>query len=91
MEYRRDEYLALLASGDYDVNAQDEDGKTPLHYAAEQQQVGIISALDAGADPNIAEIHYGHTPLVTAIFWVGETGGAVETCWPKAPTPHRRP
>jgi len=88
MEYRRDEYLALLASGEYDVNAQDADGKTPLHYAAEQQQVEIVSALlDAGADPNIPEIHYGNTPLVTAIFWVDETGAAVEKMLAKGADP----
>jgi len=68
MEYRRDEYLALVASGDHDVNARDLDGKTPLHYAAEQEQSQIVHALlDAGADPNIQERIHGNTPLWEAI------------------------
>jgi len=88
MKYRVQEYLGLIASGDHDVNAQDADGKTPLHYASEQQQVEVMSALlDAGADPNIRETQYGNTPLSNAIFWVDETGDAVEKMLAKGADP----
>lgn len=75
MEYRIDEYKDLVASGHYDVNAQDADGKTPLHYATEQGVVEVIrSLLDAGADPNIPEFLHGNTPLNNAVFHVNTCG-----------------
>ncbi|AQA05689.1 hypothetical protein BVC93_28700 [Mycobacterium sp. MS1601] len=67
MEYDVEEYLALVASGKHDVNAQDADGLTPLHYAAEQGQSEIVAALlDAGADPNIQDRRFGNT----AFSWI---------------------
>lgn len=79
MEYRVQEYEDLVASGDYDVNAQDADGLTPLHYAAEQKRVELICCLlDAGANPNIPDVLHGNTPLWRAIFNVDETGMGVE-------------
>ena len=88
MEYRRDEYLALLANGVYDVNAQDADGKTQPHYARPTTASGDhLGTARRRRCPNIAEIHYGHTPLVTAIFWVNETGGAVENMLAKGADP----
>ena len=62
MKYDVEEYLALVASGEHDVNAQDADGLTPLHYAGDQGQSQIVSALlDAGADPNIQDKIHGNT------------------------------
>lgn len=78
MEYRRDAYLALVAGGEHDVNARDLDGKTPLHYATEQEQSEIVHALlDAGADPNIQERIHGNTPLSQAVLEIVEPGDPV--------------
>lgn len=69
MKYEVEEYLALVASGEHDVNAQDADGKTPLHYAAEQGQSQIASALlDAGADPNIQDRRFGNTAFSRVVM-----------------------
>jgi ankyrin repeat protein len=64
---------ALLKSGDenarnhflseIDVNAVDSDGKTPLHYAAEQKNDQLASFLiSLGANPNVTD-NEGRTPL----------------------------
>ncbi|AQA03112.1 hypothetical protein BVC93_12520 [Mycobacterium sp. MS1601] len=71
MKYDVEEYLALVASGKYDVNAQDADGKTPLHYAAEQEQSQIAAALlDAGADPNLQETRWGKTAFSVMVMYL---------------------
>jgi ankyrin repeat protein len=68
MKYRVDEYLGLIASGEHDVNAQDADGRTPLHYAGEQRQSQIVSALlDAGADPNLQEKIHGNSAFIEVV------------------------
>lgn len=36
LKFRAEKFKDLVASGEHDVDAQDADGKTPLHYAAEQ-------------------------------------------------------
>ncbi|MCV7355605.1 ankyrin repeat domain-containing protein [Mycolicibacterium fluoranthenivorans] len=70
MEYEIDEYLGLIASGEHDVNAQDADGKTPLHYAAEQGQSQIaLALLDAGADPNLQEKIHGNSAFVQVVSY----------------------
>ncbi|KYN36803.1 hypothetical protein ALC56_08594 [Trachymyrmex septentrionalis] len=49
------------------VNIRNSSGKTPLHYAASQDQPEIIRALLVlGADPNITD-HYGQMPLHRAV------------------------
>ncbi len=54
-----------LASGQ-DVNQQDEQGRTALHYAVEMDSPSIDVLLDAGADVN-AQDNKGMTPLHVAV------------------------
>ena len=61
---------ALLKAGAH-PNAQNELGKTPLHYAVEDAEVEIIlpvvkALLDAGADPEVEDGEYGWTPIQAA-------------------------
>jgi len=46
-----------------DVNARDDMGETPLHWAARHCRVGVVELLLAhGADPNVRN-KFGETPL----------------------------
>ena len=57
----------LLQQGSTDVNAQDEKGRTPLHYTATNGEAGMAEMLIAGgADVNIQDDE-GNTPLHWAI------------------------
>ncbi|XP_018398619.1 PREDICTED: nuclear factor NF-kappa-B p100 subunit isoform X2 [Cyphomyrmex costatus] len=59
------------------VNIQNSSGKTPLHYAASQDQPEIIQALlMLGADPNVTD-HYGQMPLHRAVKFP-ETEGSID-------------
>ena len=54
--------LAIVDSGQFDVNRQTEEGYTLLHYAAEAGDMAMVKALLArGADPNIKS----HKPALT--------------------------
>ena len=60
----------LLKAG-ANPNAQNELGKTPLHYAVEDADVEntlpvVKALLDAGADPDVEDWEYGWTPLQAA-------------------------
>ena len=60
---RIQEFLDLRA----DVNAKDEDGDTPLHWAAFNESPEVVATLiKAGADVN-ARDEGGHTPLYMAV------------------------
>ena len=60
--------LSDLIRSKLNVNDQDDDGRSPLHFAAQERQAGIAQLLlDNGADPNAADAH-GNSPLWTAIM-----------------------
>lgn len=56
--------VRLIASG-FDVNAFDDIGKTPLHYAAEKEQFEVVQLLiEHGANVNAHhELTVGNTPI----------------------------
>lgn len=54
--------LALVDSGQFDINFQDDEGYTILHYAADANRLDLVKALLArGADPNLKSAR-GRTP-----------------------------
>ena len=69
--------VALLDAG-ADPTVRDEDGTTPLHWAAENTSnpAVIVALLNAGADPN-ARDEDGTTPLVSAILAILTANPAV--------------
>lgn len=53
--------------GTAELNARDEEGDTPLHWAVQKDQPGICSVLlSLGADPNILN-NSQQSPLHTAV------------------------
>lgn len=65
-QFRIENTTRLLALG-ADVNAAENVGMTPLHFAAQSDSVDIVKILlDAGADVN-AVAEDGHTPLYQAV------------------------
>jgi hypothetical protein len=59
----------VLAANPELLNYQDEKGATPLHWAAEAQDLSIVAALvDLGADRKIKD-NAGYTPRDTAHFF----------------------
>lgn len=61
----------VLAANPELLNYQDEKGATPLHWAAEGQDLSVVAALvDLGADTTIKD-ELGYTPRELA-YWYGE-------------------
>ena len=61
----KDKNMSVL--DDFCVDAHDPAYRTPLSYAAEQGHVKVVRMLlDAGADPNVRDVHFARTPLLWA-------------------------
>ncbi|KAI8717170.1 NACHT domain-containing protein [Fusarium sp. LHS14.1] len=59
--------LVTALLGSYELDAQDEDGRTPLSHAAEKGHVDVVmSLLNAGADVDKCSL-FNQTPLVYAV------------------------
>jgi len=65
--------IKRLAAMGYDLDFQDELGRTSLHMAVEEQNVpGLRALLELGADPNLPDA-CSATPLWHAVFWDKES------------------
>lgn len=72
---------AILAAHPELLNVQDGEGATPLHWAAQWQDLSVVAVLmDLGADPTIRDKN-GHTPTDFA-YWYGEfrMGAYTDVC-----------
>lgn len=60
--------LSWLVNNQANVNQQDKSGYSALHFAAQERNEEAAEKLfDAGANPNLLDIH-GNNPLWTAVF-----------------------
>lgn len=59
--------LELIDSGEFDINLQNDEGYTLLHFAAEAGDLALVKAmLQRGADPNIKTFKLGLVPYQMA-------------------------
>jgi len=80
--------VALLVKGGYDVNATDNAGKAPLHYAAQHGHKKIAEfLLQNGARAKNLKENFGMSPLLkkklkageAAVWYLGQSGWAIKT------------
>lgn len=85
--------LDLIASGKFDINQQNSEGYTLLHFAADQNNLDIAKALlERGANPNIrtnsgstvADMAYSGSALLSAVL---KAGGSYGRNAPYSPAP----
>ena len=70
---RKYDAVALLVEKGIDVNHRDKFGRTPLYMACRSGVLVDIEKLllEAGADPNVQENKYGHSPIHVAAIKLG--------------------
>ena len=69
---RKYDAVALLIEKGIDVNHRDKFGRTPLYMACRSGVLpDIEKLLKAGADPNVQENKYGHSPIHVAAIKLG--------------------
>ncbi|MFB0566615.1 MAG: ankyrin repeat domain-containing protein [Candidatus Aminicenantaceae bacterium] len=80
--------VGLLINAGYDVNATDNGGKTPLHYAAQHGHKKITELLiQNGARAKNLKENFGRSPLLkkklkareAAVWYLGQSGWAIKT------------
>ena len=72
VDHKTDEAKQLILSGNIDLNAQDKNGYTALHFAAQYKNVDIARLLiEKGAKPESVD-NWGNTPLWRALGSSGE-------------------
>lgn len=90
---KNEQALALISSGQFDVNQQNSEGYTLLHLAADQNNLEIArELLKRGADPNIkssigssvADMAYSGSPLLAEVL---KAGGKFAKNAPYTPAP----
>ena len=70
--------VSYLIRAGADVNLQDKKGYTPLHFAAQEQDLEIVRLLlDAGARVDVKD-HHGNTPLAKAVFNCDGDGAVIQ-------------
>jgi ankyrin repeat protein len=64
----KDKLLNYLIENGANINFQDKNGYSALHFASQNNEIEIIEILlNKGANPNIRDL-YGNSPIWTAIF-----------------------
>ena len=69
---RKYDAVDLFIEKDADVNHRDKFGRTPLYMASRSGTISDIEKLlEAGADPNVQDSKYGHSPMHVAAIKLG--------------------
>ena len=69
---RKYDAVGLLVEKSIDVNHRDKFGRTPLYMASRSGTISDMEKLlEAGADPNVQDSKYGHSPMHVAAIKLG--------------------